>query len=105
MSHETTTSEKLDKLPWSIATNAANTIFVQFTYFGSAFVLFLDALNFSKSQVGLLLSLLQFSSLVALFVAPWVARVGFKKAYIGAFCRIKRVTPGLLLIPRLITKG
>ncbi len=55
MSHEITTSEKLDKLPWSIATNAVNTIFVQFTYFGSVFVLFLNALNLSKSQVGTLL--------------------------------------------------
>jgi len=105
MSHEITTSEKLDRLPWSIATNAANTIFVQFTYFGSAFVLFLDALNFSKSQVGLQLSLLQFSSLVALFVAPWVARVGYKKAYIGAFGLRTLVTAGLLLIPCIITYG
>ena len=86
MSHEITTSEKLDRLPWSIATNAANTIFVQFTYFGSAFVLFLDALNFSKSQVGLLLSLLQFSSLIALFVAPGSPGLA-----------IKRLIPALLV--------
>lgn len=105
MRHEITTSEKLDRLPWSIATNAANTIFVQFTYFGSAFVLFLDALNFSKSQVGLLLSLLQFSSLIALFVAPWVARAGYKRAYIGAFGMRTLVTAGLLLIPWIITFG
>ncbi|MCJ7701361.1 MAG: MFS transporter [Anaerolineales bacterium] len=105
MSHEITTSEKLDRLPWSIATNAVNTIFVQFTYFGSAFVLFLDALNFSKSQVGFLLSLLEFASLIALFVAPWVERVGFKRAYIRAFGLRTLVTAGLLLIPWIITYG
>jgi MFS family permease len=105
MSHEITTSEKLGKLPWSIATNAANTIFVQFTYFGSAFVLFLDILNFSKPQVGLLLSLLQFSSLVALVVAPWVARIGYKRVYIGAFGMRTLVTAGLLSIPWIIMSG
>jgi len=105
MSHEITTTEKIDKLPWSIATNAVNTIFVQFTYFGSAFVLFLNALNFSKTQVGTLLSLVQFSSLAALFVAPWVARVGFKKVYIGAFGLRTLVTAGLLLVPWMIPYG
>ena len=105
MSREITTAEKLEKLPWSIATNSANTIFVQFTYFGSAFVLFLNALNFSKSQVGLLLSLLQFSSLVALIAAPWVARVGYKSAYQRAFGMRTLVTAGLLMVPFILAFG
>lgn len=46
------------RLPWSIAANAANTVFVQFTFFGSVFVLFLSALGLSKGEMGFLLSLL-----------------------------------------------
>ena len=102
---EITTSKKIEKLPWSIATNAANTVFVQFTYFGSAFVLFLSALNFSKVQVGFQLSLLQFSSLASLFVVPLVARMGFKRAYLGAFGLRTLVTAGLLLVPFLLPLG
>ncbi len=50
-------------------------------------------------------SLVQFSSLVALFAAPWVARIGFKKAYVGAFGLRTLVTAGLLLIPWIIPYG
>ncbi|MCC6458768.1 MAG: hypothetical protein IT328_27730, partial [Caldilineaceae bacterium] len=67
-----TNVEKLRGLPWSIASNAANTVFVQYTFFGSIFVLFLSALGLSKSQMGFLLSLLPFFGLIALFVAPAV---------------------------------
>jgi hypothetical protein len=45
-----TTVEKLRGLPWSISANVANTIFVQFTFFGSVFPLFLSELGLSKSQ-------------------------------------------------------
>ena len=33
--------EKMRGLPWSIGGDAANTVFVQFTFFGSVFILFL----------------------------------------------------------------
>ncbi len=99
MQREITTLEKINKLPWSIATNAGNTVFVQLTYYGSAFVLFLNALSFSKSQVGLLLSLLEFSGLVAFLFTPWIVRVGFNRAYLGAFGFRTLVTAGLVLVP------
>ena len=74
MSGEPTTAEKLQALPWSVASNAFLAIFVQLTYFGSVFVLFLNELGLSKGQVGLVLSLIPFAGLLALFVA---------KLYIG----------------------
>jgi hypothetical protein len=54
MTNQPTTIEKLRGLPWSIAANVANTIFSQFTFFGSVFPLFLGELRFSKSQMGFL---------------------------------------------------
>ena len=53
-----TTVEKLKGMPWSIASNASNTVFAQYTFYGSLFVLFLSALGLSKSQMGAILSLL-----------------------------------------------
>jgi HEAT repeat protein/Na+/melibiose symporter-like transporter len=103
--NQLTDTEKIEKLPWSIATNSANTVFVQFTFFGSAFVLFLSALNFSKSQVGMQLSLLQFSSIAALFVVPLVARIGYKRAYLWAFGLRTLATAGLLLVPLILPRA
>ncbi|MCB0186030.1 MAG: hypothetical protein KDE31_17295, partial [Caldilineaceae bacterium] len=50
--------DKLRGLRWSVTLNAANTVFTQFTYFGSAFVIFLDQLGLSKSDIGFVLSLI-----------------------------------------------
>ena len=94
--------EKLRGLRWSIASNAGNTVFVQYTFFGSIFILFLSALGLSKSQMGYLLSLLPFFGLIALFVAPLVARWGYKRTYIAFFGLRDIVAAGLLLTPLII---
>ena len=96
---EPTTVEKLRGLPWSILSNATNTVFSQFTFFGSTFVLFLSYLKMDKTQIGFLLSLIPFAGLVALFISPWVARYGFKRTYIVFFGIRKVITIGLLLTP------
>ena len=96
---EPTTVEKLRGLPWSIFHNSANTIFAQFTFFGSVFVLFLSYLGMDKAQIGFLLSLIPFAGIVALFISPAVARFGFKRTYITFFGLRKVVTTGLLLTP------
>ena len=96
---EPTTLEKMRGLRWSIAGDGANTIFVQFTYFGSIFILFLDALGLSKSEIGLLFSCLPFAGLIALVIAPAVARFGYKRTFI-TFWGIRTVfTACLLLTP------
>jgi HEAT repeat protein len=79
---EPTTAEKLRALPWDIGFNAANAVFVQFTFFGSVFVLFLNQLNFSKSAIGSILSLIPFTGILALFIAPAVARHGYKRSFL-----------------------
>lgn len=99
MQSEPTTIEKLRGLRWSIISNAANTVFVQYTFFGSIFVLFLSELGLSKSQMGFLLSLLPFFGLVAIFVAPWTERFGLKRTYLTFFGIRALIASGLLLTP------
>ena len=93
--HEPTTAEKLRGLSWSIGLNAANTVFTQFTFFGAAFVLFLDRLGLSKSSIGFILSLIPFSGLIAPLVAPYTARFGYKRTFLLFF---------LLLTPWVVSR-
>ncbi len=102
MTNELTNAEKIRRLPWNIALNATNNIFATLTFFGSSFVLFLSALGISNSQIGLLLSFLPFSGIVALFIAPSVARYGYKRTFVTFFGVRKIVTVCLLLVPTVI---
>ncbi len=99
MSEEPTTIEKLRGIPWSIATFASNTFFVQFTFFGSVFPLFLSELGLSKGQMGFLFSLMPFLGLIAPFIAPWTARFGYKNTFLTFFGLRKIFTIFLLLTP------
>jgi MFS family permease len=74
-------------------------VFAQLTYFGSAFPLFLAELNFTNTQIGFLLSLIPFSALVALFIAPAAARWGYKRTFVTFFGVRKVITTFLLLVP------
>ncbi len=96
---EPTTVEKLKGMPWSIASNASNTVFAQYTFYGSLFVLFLSALGLSKSQMGVILSLLPFFGLLSLFVAPATERFGYKRTYMTFFGLRSFASIGLLFTP------
>jgi MFS family permease len=102
MTHELTNAEKIQRLHWNTYMNAANSVFAQLSFFGSAFVLFLSELKLSNTQIGFLLSLLPFSGLVALFIAPTVARFGYKRTWITFFGLRKVVTAFLLLVPAVL---
>ncbi|MCB0108838.1 MAG: hypothetical protein KDE53_23115, partial [Caldilineaceae bacterium] len=95
--------DKLRGLRWSVTLNAANTVFTQFTYFGSAFVIFLDQLGLSKSDIGFVLSLIPFSNLLAILIAPATARYGYKRTFVLFFGLRKLVTALLLLTPWVVT--
>ncbi|MBI3957233.1 MAG: MFS transporter [Chloroflexi bacterium] len=96
---EPTTIEKLRGLRWSIASNSANTVFVQYTFFGSIFVLFLNELGLNKGQIGFLLSLLPFTGLISIFIAPAVARFGYKRTYVTAWAGRTAIATFMLLTP------
>src|SRR5678816_3514073 len=78
---------------------ATNTIFAQLTFFGPAFILFLNQLQLSNTQIGFLLSLIPFTGLVAIVVAPTAARMGYKRTDVTFFGIRKIFSAGLLLAP------
>lgn len=89
---------------WLVASVLSNSVFCRLTVFGSAFVLFLDHLGLDRSRIGLLLSLIPFAGLLALVSAPFVARIGYRKAYIGFFS-IRKVAIGLVLAMPWVTEA
>jgi hypothetical protein len=103
---EPTTVEKLRGLRWNVLGDSANTIFAQFTFFGSVFVLFLNELGLGKGQIGFMLSLFPFAGLVAPFISPAVARFGYKRTFITFWGARKAITALLLFVPWvLLTLG
>ena len=91
-----TNVEKLRGLPWGVAWSVTNSVFAQFTFFGSIFVLYLNEIGLQKAQIGSLLSLLPFFGIVAIFVASSLARIGYKRVFVTTFAA--RTAMGLLLL-------
>lgn len=102
--HEPTTAEKIRQLPWSIISNAANSVFAQFTFFGPVFILFLSDLDLNNTEIGFLLSLFPFFGLIALFISPLVGRFGYKRTYVTFWGIRKFITAGLLLTPWVLNE-
>jgi len=90
---------RLRGLPWIVAQNALNAVFAYLTVFGAVFLLFLDELGLPKAQIGLLLSLLPFSGLLALGAAPITTRLGRKRVFLACWAARKVAVAGLLLLP------
>ncbi len=99
-----TTTEKIRRLPWNTALGATNNIFAQLTIFGPSFVLFLSQLHLTNTQIGFQLSLVPFTGLVALLVAPTAARIGYKRTYVTFFGIRKIFAAGLLLAPWVLNQ-
>jgi MFS family permease len=104
MAYVLTNAEKIRRLHWNTALNATNSVYAQLTFFGPGFVLFLSELHFTNTQIGFLLSLLPFSGLIALVIAPTVARFGYKRTWVTFFGARKVVTAGLLLVPFILAQ-
>lgn len=104
MNHELTNAEKIQRLPWYIALHATNNVFGVLTFFGPAFILFLSELNLNNTEIGFLLSLLPFTGLIALVIAPVVPRFGYKRTFVTFWGIRKIITAGLLLVPWVMTQ-
>lgn len=100
-----TNAEKIRRLHWNTGLNAANSVFTLLTYFGPGYVLFLNELHFTNTQIGLLLSFLPFTGLVALLIAPMVARFGYKRTFVTFFALRKVMTAGFLFVPAIIASS
>jgi MFS-type transporter involved in bile tolerance (Atg22 family) len=101
MTTATTEVDKIRRLPWLIAGDTLNIIFVSLTFSGPVFILFLNQLGLDSAQIGLLLSLIPFCGLVALFIAPWVTRFGYKRVFI-TFWAIRKLVIALLLLTPIV---
>src|SRR5574339_634356 len=98
---EPTQYEKIRAIPWSLGYDLANTFFGQLTFFGSVFILFLNDLGLNESEIGLLLAILPFLSLLSLFITPPVARLGYKRTFLIFLAVRNLFTAGLLFVPWL----
>ena len=104
MNTKLTNAEKIRRLPWIIAHDTASAVFCQLTVFGTVFILFLNELGLSKTRIGFLLSLFPFCGLISLFIAPMVARVGFKRIFLIFWGLRKFVISFLLLTPWILSR-
>jgi MFS family permease len=97
-----TNVEKLRGLPWGVAWSVTNSVFAQYTFFGSIFVLYLNQLDLEKAQIGSLLSLLPFLGIIAVFIAAPVARIGHKRVFLTSMALRTATACLLLLTPTLL---
>ncbi|MBN1977832.1 MAG: MFS transporter [Anaerolineae bacterium] len=102
MTKEPTTVEKMRGLPWGIAFDTANSVYCQLTILGSLFVLYLNELGLNKTQIGALLSLFPFTALLALVIAPAIARWGYKRTFLTFYSGRKVINAFLLLVPWIL---
>ncbi len=93
-----TNAERRKRLPLWLASNMLDNIRVSFI-FGPVLVLFLDALKFDRSQIGVLLAIPLFFQVMAIFIVPLVERLGYKKSSIIFLGLRTVILLGLLLTP------
>lgn len=96
--------EKIRRLPWLLAGDTLTTAFFLLTFAGPVFVLFLDELGLNAGQIGFLLSLTPFAGIIAPFVAPAVARFGYKRAFV-TFWAVRKFIIALLLFTPAVLAG
>ncbi|MBE7473741.1 MAG: hypothetical protein DPW09_09615 [Anaerolineae bacterium] len=96
--------EKIRRLPWLLTGDLLNAAFFSLTFTGPVFLLFLDELKLNAGQIGLLLSLIPFAGIIAPFIAPTVARFGFKRVYLTFWTIRKFVIALLLLTPFVLVQ-
>lgn len=91
-----TNLEKIRRLPYQVTASFLNSIFCVLTFVGSVFIVFLSEMGLDKARIGVLLSLIPFTQIIALFVAPLASRIGYKRMFL-AFYGIRKLVMALLL--------
>jgi MFS family permease len=97
--------DKMQAVPWVLASQCFNAVFVLWTFGGSLFILFLNELGLRKGQIGILLSLFPFCGLLALWFAPVAARLGLKRVFLACYGLRKLVMAALAVLPWLVVRG
>ncbi len=91
-------------LKWAVVADMASIIFLRFTWGGSVFVLFLDALGLPRDRIGAVLALIPFAGLVAPLIGQKVAQVGPKRVYVTFWGLRHLVFATLILTPTLLAR-
>ncbi len=96
MNRPLTDAEKLRRLPWETARITLTRVY-NGLILGAPFPLFLSALGLAKGRIGMLTALLYLVTPLSLFVAPAVARFGFKRTVL-LFYGVRKIFAALLLL-------
>lgn len=96
-----THKQKMRGLRWLLAGEGLNSGAVMLAL-TTPFVLFLDELGFSKSQIGLLSSLIHLTAPLALIIAPAVERFGLKRTYLTFMSTRNAVLCCMIMLPWMI---
>lgn len=96
MNVEPTYTDKVRRLPWAIVNQSLNAASAQLSFAGPLIVLALSSASLSKFQTSVLLALFPITSLLAVFIAPYVARFGYKRTYF-VFYALRTVALGLFV--------
>lgn len=97
-------AEKTRKLPWALTGDFFNVVYVYIAMSGPVFLLFLDHLKLDKSKIGLLLSIISFCGMIALFAGPLAARLGVRRVFLVCFALRKFILAGLIASPWVIDR-
>ncbi len=82
MPKQITDIDKIRRLPWLAVGTLTVNIFMVLAFSGSVFILFLNELGLNKTRIGFLLALIPLCQLLSLFIAPSLARFGFKRMFL-----------------------
>ena len=104
MTQEPTPAERIRHLPHVMAFDALNSVFCRLTVFGSVFVLFLSDLGLDKARIGVVLSLIPFAGIGAIFLAPLAAGWGSSGCSWPSGRRGTSSSPALLATPLVATR-
>ena len=96
-----TEAQKLRGLRWSVGSEVFGSSYGVLV-FGTVFVLYLNELGLSKEQIGLINGLIFLPGPIALFIAPYIARFGFKRTLILFYGARKFVAACLLFTPGVL---
>lgn len=104
MMQSLTNGEKTRKLRWALTGDAFNFSYVYMTVAGPIFLLFLDRIGLSKTQIGVLLGMIMFMSIIAVFVGPMTARAGIKRMFLATWTLRKFIYLGMIAVPWVAVK-
>lgn len=94
-----TTLQKKRRLPFGLAGDALNVIFVYLVIGGPVQALFLDSIGLNKAQIGMVFSLMPFMALIAPVFGPIAARLGIKRVFLTFWFARTVVAAALIATP------